>query len=420
MSRWLYVFKIKELRNRVFYVLGLLFVFRIFAAIPIPGIDVAQVQRFFETNEFFGLIDVFSGGGLSNFSIMMLGVGPYITASIIMQLFTMIVPKLHQLYKEDGEQGRRIFNQYTRYLTVPLAVLQGISMIFLLRQQGVIVDISMVEIVTAVIMVVAGTSILMWIGELITTKNVGNGISLLIFAGIVVSLPSQIGQFVLNYDASDLPVYLMYLTLVIGVIALVVFVSESQRNIPVSYSKGARGVAGKMHVYLPLKVNQAGVIPIIFALSLMTFPRLIATFLREVDVQWISEFGNSMDLLFQNQTFYTSIYFVMVIAFTYFYTAIIFEPKIIAENLQKQGGFIPGIRPGLRTEMYLQDVVNKTLAVGAIFLGLIAVLPFIVTNITGNSSLAVGGTSLLIVVSVVIETMKQIDSQIIVRDYDSL
>jgi preprotein translocase subunit SecY len=422
MNRWLHIFKIKDLRNRILYVLFLLFLFRVAATIPVPGVDVESVRNFFQSNQFFSLANVFSGGGLSSFSIMMLGVGPYITASIVMQMFTMVVPSLHALSREEGEKGREQFNQYVRYLSIPIAIVQSVGMISLLRSTGLLLELSALEVVTAIAVITAGSTFLMWIGELITDKNIGNGLSLIIAVGILASIPQTLAQIQVNYTPSDLPQYILYGALTVLTVLGVVIVIEGQRNIPIKYSRSARSVKGvsSVQTYLPLKVNQAGVIPIIFALSLMILPSALGSLLVRAQQDWIISVGRALEAFQTNQILYAAVYFALVIIFTYFYTAVVFEPKQIAENLQRQGGFIPGFRPGAQTEKYLKTISNRIILGGAVFLGLIAVLPFIMTAITGNQALAIGGTGLLIVVQVIIETMKQIEAQIIVRDYDSI
>lgn len=416
------LFRVKDLRNRILFVLFILAIFRIASTIPVPSIDVSKVKSFFAGNEFFGLLNIFSGGGMSNLSVVMLGVGPYITASIIMQLLTMIFPKLAELYKESGEMGRAKFNQYSRYLTVPLAILQSYGMITLLKNQQVIGDLSIGTLATTITIITAGTMFLMWLGELISEKGIGNGVSLIIFAGIIAGLPSSINSIIVNWDSSKIPTLIGFAVISIVVIAGVVIITEGERAIPVSYAKRVRGMKmyGGVSTHLPLRVNQAGVIPIIFALSIMYFPGLISGFLSGSRIDWLARGAQSISVVFQNQLFYGTLYFVLVILFTYFYTAVTFDPKNISENLQKQGGFVPGIRPGRPTAEYLHRVLNRIILVGAIFLGLIAILPFIVRYFSGIESLAIGGTGLLIVVSVVLETMKQVNAQLVMRDYEGI
>ncbi len=420
LEKVLQVFKIKELRNKILFVLGILVVFRIAANIPVPGVNVDQLRNFFENNQFFGLLNMFSGGGLRNISVVMLGVGPYITASIIMQLLTMIVPRLEQIYKEEGEAGRQKFNMWTRWATVPLAALQTFAMINLFKSQNIFGALTPLQLGTIIVTATAGTVFLMWLGELITEKNIGNGVSLIIFAGIVAGLPTTISRLFAVWDSSMLFTYLGYLVFAVLVIAAVVFVTEGQRNIPVSYAKRIRGnrVYGGTSTHLPLRVNQAGVIPIIFAMSIMLFPGMISNFFIHASNPTLANFANTVNNIFKNQVFYGSAYFVLVVLFTYFYTAVTFDPKNIAENMQKQGGYVPGIRPGSATAEFLHRVLNRITLAGALFLGLIAVLPFIVQGLTNVQSLTIGGTGLLIVVSVVIEIMKQIESQLIMRDYE--
>lgn len=414
------IFRVKELRNKIFFILALLVVFRLAANIPVPGVDQEQLRRFFQDNQFFGLLNMFSGGGLSSISIVMMGVGPYITASIIMQLLTMVIPRLEQIYKEEGEAGRQKFNQWTRWITVPLATLQTIAMISLLRSQGIIGVLTKIEIFSIVAVSVAGTIFLMWLGEIITEKKIGNGVSLIIFAGIVVGIPSSLVRIFSTWDSSQFFTYLILLVIIVISVGAVVVMTEGQRNIPVSYAKRIRGnrMYGGTSSHLPLRVNQAGVIPIIFAMSILLFPGMIANFLSASNNSSIAHIAKSAANLFQNSWFHGIVYFILVVAFTYFYTAVVFDPNKIAESLQKQGGYIPGIRPGKNTSEYLYKVMNRVTLSGATFLGLIAILPFIVQGITSIGYISVGGTGLLIVVSVVIETMKQIEGQLVMRDYE--
>lgn len=414
------IFKVKELRDKIFFIVGILIVFRIIAAIPLPGVDPLQLKQLFEGNQFLGLLNVFSGGGLSNISIVLLGVGPYITASIIMQLMTMIIPRVEQLYKEEGEAGRQKFNMWTRWLTVPLAVMQIFAMISLLKSQRVFGVLSSFDTVVIIVIATAGTIFLMWLGELITEKGIGNGVSLIIFAGIVASLPRSVSQLFISFDSTKFTTYVIMLIVTLVTIAGVVMVSEGQRNIPVSYAKRIRGgkTTGGSTTHLPLRVNQAGVIPIIFAMSIMLFPGMIATFLMRVQNPAIVKAATTVNTLFQNQLFYGVAYFALIVLFTYFYTAVVFDPVKISENLQKQGGYIPGIRPGTSTADFLYNIMNRITLAGSLFLGAIAVLPLIMRYFTGIQALAIGGTSILIVVSVVIETIKQIEGQLVMRDYE--
>ncbi len=405
-------------------VLLLLAVTRVLAAIPIPGVNVGALRQFFSQNQLFGILDIFSGGGLSNFSIAMLGVGPYITASIIMQLLGIIVPSLGELQKE-GEQGRAKVNQYTRYLTVPLALLQGFGTISLFTRGAagnaqILGSLHLTDWAVILVSITAGSMILMWIGELITEYGIGNGLSLIIFAGIVARVPSFLSQTALTFNPQMLPTVIGFVLISAVVILAVVVMTEATRNIPVSYAKRVRGnkLFGGVDTHLPIRLNTAGVIPIIFAISILLFPGVIANFLVNAKTHAIANFAKQITELFQNQTFYGVAYFILVIAFTYFYTAVIFNPEDIAENVQKQGGFIPGLRPGRNTAEFLYRVLNRITLAGAIFLGLIAVLPFLMQLVTKTQALTIGGTSLLIVVAVVIETVKQIESQLVMRDYE--
>lgn len=417
------VWKIKDIRNKILFVLGMLVIFRLVAHIPIPGVNLDNLRQFLAGNQIFGLLDVFSGGTMSNFSIVMLGVGPYITASIIFQLLTMIVPKLEELSKE-GESGQQRINNYTRLLAVPLAILQAYAMIKLLNSSAlpIITDLSFFRLATIIVTITAGSMFLMWIGELISEKKVGNGISLLIFAGIVSGFPGILRTVFINYNPADLYMFLLFAAVAILTVVGVVFINEGQRNIPVNYAKQVRGnqMYGGNTTHLPLRVNMSGVIPIIFAISLVVFPTLIAQFFTYAKTPWIANFAVKVITLFQNQLFYGIVYFLLVFGFTYFYTAVIFHPQKMSENLQKQGGFIPGIRPGMETEKYLGQTMNRINLTGALFLGIIAILPLLAQYVMGTANLAIGGASLLIVVSVAIETAKQINAQLTMHAYDTV
>lgn len=409
----------RGLRNRVVFVLIALGLFRLGASIPIPGVNILQLERFLSNNQFFGLLNIFSGGGLSNLSIMMLGVGPFITSSIIFQLLTLIFPRLKQLYHEEGAAGRRKVAQYSRLLTVPLCIVQGLSLLVLLQKQGVLIPLDFFGQVVNIFVITAGSILLMWIGELITEYGIGNGVSLLIFAGIVSRLPSIISQLLVTYDVSQVPMYLAFAITGVIVLAAIVFVTEAERPIPVTYAKRVRGskMYGGTSTYLPIRVNNAGVMPIIFAISIILFPQMIASFVASYTGGTMQVVANSIKDLLANQIFYGGLYFFLVVVFTYFYSAITFDPQAISENLQKNGAFIPGVRPGASTAIYISNILTRLTLIGAVFLGLVALLPILIQGITGIASLAIGGTSLLIVVSVAIEFVKQINSQISMREY---
>ena len=422
LNKLVRIAKDKQLRNKILYVTGLLIVFRVLAHIPIPGIDLERLKDFFAGNQLLGLLSMFTGGGMENFSLVMLGVGPYITASIIMQLLTMIFPQIKEMYQEAGEAGRQKFNQYTRMATVPLAALQGFAMITLLKNQGVIEAMDPFTLITNITIITAGTIFLMWLGELISEKKIGNGISLIIFAGIVAGFPMSIQQTLSTFTADQLPTIVGFLVLSVMVVLGIVLVTEAQRNIPVSYARRVRGskMYGGVSTYLPLRVNSAGMIPIIFAMSIMLFPGIVASFFVHSQTSWIAQGAVMVRDLFANQLFYGAAYFIMVVLFTYFYTAIVFDPKNVAENLQKNGGFVPGMRPGRQTADFLFKVMNRITLVGAVFLGLIAVLPFIGQALTHITTMVLGGAAILIVVGVVLDTVRQINSQLTMRDYDEL
>lgn len=409
-----------DLRGRIFFVLFAFMLFRFGAAIPVPGVDSTALQKFFDGSQLLGLMDIFSGGGLSNLSIFMLGVGPYITASIIMQLLTMIFPKLKEMYQEAGSAGRLKFTQYARVLSVPLAFFQSLGFLTLLGNQGVLlVDATMFDKFVMAIVVTAGSVLLMWIGELITEYGIGNGLSLLIFSGIVARIPTTIGQLIYAFDPSQIPSFLGFGLVAIIIVAGVVVISEAERPIPVTYAKRVRGnkVYGGVSTYLPLRVNQAGVIPIIFALSFLLFPQMLINFLATFNNETVKLISDTLLSIITNQFVYGASYFILVVMFTYFYTAVTFDPESIASNLQKSGAFIPGVRPGVSTSEYLSNVLVRLTLVGSLFLGIIAVLPLIMGAIMGNTSLTIGGTALLIVVSVVLELVRQIDAQVSMREY---
>ena len=409
----------ESLRNRVLFVLGALIIFRVFAAIPMPGVNAAQLELFFSNNQFLGLLNLFSGGGLSSLSIVLLGVGPYITASIIMQLLTLMMPRIKQLYQEEGEIGRKKFTQYTRLLTLPLSVIQGISFLLILERAGVVTSLTPFNFATNLIVITAGSMLLMWLGELISEYGIGNGISLLIFGGIVAGLPQQVSQAFFTFDTTQIPVYVAFLAAAVAVVAAIVLVSEAERPVPVTYAKRVRGMKffGGASTYLPLRLNQAGVIPIIFALSFLLVPQMFAAFFATSSNVLLAGISNAVLGGLQNLLLYGALYFVLVFVFTFFYTAVTFDPHMISENLQKNGAFIPGVRPGGSTQEYLGKIITRTTFVGALFLAIIAVLPIIMQSITGIQTLALGGTALLIVVSVVLDLSRRVDAQLSLREY---
>ena len=422
MNKLLQIFKIPDLRKKVFYVLLGLVVFRALAAIPIPGIDIARLEQFLGSSQIFGFFNLFSGGGLSNLSLMMLGVGPYITATIIMQLLTMIFPSLKVMYYEEGAAGKAKFNRYSRYLTIPLAALQSYGFLNLLKSQQVLIDLSLTGLLMNVLIITTGSLILMWIGELITEQKIGNGVSLIIFAGIVGGLPGIVRNAVASFDPSNLPTYIAFVVLSVLIIAGVVFVNQGERKVPVSYSRRIRGnkVYGGVASYLPLKINQAGVIPIIFAISILLFPQffgqIVAIFSTDISIR----IQTLVNQVLNNQLLYGLLYFSLVVAFTYFYTAVTFDPKEIAKNLQQSGGFIPGIRPGEPSGEFLSKLTHRLTLFGAVFLGLVAILPILTQFFTGVQTLTIGGTALLIVVSVALETIRQLDSELTLREYEGI
>jgi preprotein translocase subunit SecY len=415
----------KALRSRIFFVLGALALFRILATIPVPGVDAAQLSEFLNNNQFFGLMNLFSGGGLSNLSIVMLGVGPYITASIIMQLMSIMSPRIKALYTEEGEAGRQKFTQYSRMLTVPLAFVQAFGFLMLLSRQGIVAELTPFSFIVNVTVVAAGSILLMWVGELISEFGIGNGVSLLIFAGIVASLPTTAINMYQTFDISQIPVYIVFVVVAVLVTAAVVVITEAERPVPVTYAKQVRGGKsyGGVSTYLPLRVNQAGVIPIIFALSIILFPQMILSFLESSSNTGLQETAGMLLAYFNNQWVYGGLYFVLVFFFTYFYTAVTFDPNSISTNLQKSGAFVPGVRPGGQTAEYLGNIITRITLVGAMFLGIIAIFPLIMTGITtaygvtSAGQFAIGGTALLIAVSVVLDLVRKVDAQISIREY---
>ena len=427
------IWLLRDLRGRIMTTILLLAIYRVLSHIPLPGVNEIELRKFFTDNDLFNLIDLFSGGGLRNFSIVLVGVSPYITSSIIFQLLAIVVPSLEQLQKE-GEYGRQKITQYTRLATIPLGIIQTFGTLLLLKSQGVIAAWTPFDLVTMLLAATAGTLLLMWLGELISESGLGNGISLIIAVGILARLPASIkhtldlmgiqfagtGITFENFRPDQALITAGFILFALVATAAIVFVTEGERQIPVTYARRTRGRSsvGGVNTHLPIRVTTAGVIPIIFAISLMLFPPLLARFLIVAVNPHVKAFGEAITNWFQNNTFYSTAYFILVVLFTYFYTSIVFQPTQVAENLQKQGGFIPGVRPGTETARYLGFIVSRITLAGALFLGLIAVLPFVVKLATHTQTLVLGGTGLLIIVSVVIETMRQFRAQLVMRTYD--
>lgn len=417
-------FRLPDMRRKLGIVLCLIAVSRFVASVPIPGVDRAQLATFLNSNPAFSLLNIFTGGGLINFSLALMGVGPYITSSIIFQLLTPVIPSLEALSKE-GEHGRRRINQYTRLATIPLALIQGFSTLTLLKTDGIITEWNAWHVIFMLVVATAGSMLMVWLGELISEQGIGNGLSIMITAGILSSLPSQI-QRSLELYAGNLQAQQVMQLIGFGVLAaaalfIIILMNEAQRAIPVSYAKRIRGnrTYGGVDTFLPIKVNASGVVPIIFAVSMVIFPTILSQLLEQAKSARVQHIGQAVATFFGNQWYYAAIYFLLVIAFTYFYAFIIFQPKQMAENLQKQGGFIPGIRPGEDTERFIYGVIQRLTFIGAVFLGLIAVLPVVTQQVTHVQTLSLGGTSLLIVVAVTLEVMRQVRAQLLTRTYDT-
>lgn len=414
------ILKARDLRKKIIFTAFIFLIFRIFAFVPVPGVDVGSLKRLFAQSQLLSLLDIFSGGTLANFSVMSLGLNPYINASIIMQLLQLVFPKLEEIAKE-GEQGRQRLNQYTRYLTVPLTAMQAFGMYILLRNSQIISQVTPLTLFSLVLSLTAGTIFLMWLGELISENGVGNGISMIIFAGIVGRLPVSVLQQASVFDPSQIRNITIFALVALIVIVAIVIVTEARRPIKVQYSSRiTQGALTATTSYIPLRVNQAGVIPIIFAVSLILLPTTFARFFERSPSVFIANLAQDVQRLFNPEGItYNAVYFLLVVAFTYFYTTVAFNTKQISEMLMKQGGFLPGIRPGSPTKAYLDYVSLRVTLFGAIFLGMIAILPAIGQVLTGLTTLLIGGTGVLIVVAVILETTKQIESQLIMRDYES-
>ncbi len=422
MNRFTQIFKVPELRNKVLIVAGLLVAYRVLAAIPIPNVNAATLANYFNSNQLLGFLNFFSGGGLSTLSIVMLGVGPYITSTIVMQLLTIIFPSMKEMYYEEGARGQAKFNQYARMLTVPFALVQAYGFLTLLISQGVLARPDPFDFARNVIVIACGSMIAMWLGELITEQKIGNGISLIILAGIITRLPSAFGVAVASFTPQLAGAYIGFTAIGIALIAGIVYLNEGERKIPVAYARRVRGnkMYGGSSSYLPLKVNQAGMIPLIFAISVLLFPQFAAQIIAIFSAHWGVTVSNWANDFINNQLLYGVVYFLLVFMFTYFYTAITFNPEEIAKNLQRSGGFVPGIRPGENTEKYFGSIVTRITFWGAAFLGFIAILPIIVQRLTGIAVVTISGTAVLIVVAVALETMRQIDSQLTVREYEGI
>lgn len=416
------LFAVKELKQKLFFTLLIFAAFRFLAHVPVPNVDTNQLRQLFSSNQLLSLLDIFSGGTLANFSIMALGLTPYINASIILQLLTMVIPKLEALSKE-GEAGQQTINQYTRLLTLPLAIVQSMGVLALLKNQGLIAAGTPLNFVTMITTMVAGTVLVMWLGELITQFGIGNGISMLIFAGIIARMPVSLFQAAGTGNVQQLSSFLIIAALALVVISSIVIMDIAVRKVPIHYARRVRGsrVMGGQTTHLPLRLNQAGVIPIIFAVSLVLLPSLLGRFLTGLTgYPALVSFGTTLSTIFNPQSAaYNLIYFALVVSFTYFYTAVVFDPDKIADDIKKNGGFVPGIRPGTATAEHLSYIITRITLAGAIFLGLIAILPSITQAVTGMTALTIGGTGILIVVSVILETSKQVEAMLVMRNYDS-
>jgi preprotein translocase subunit SecY len=427
-------FKIPDLRRKMLFTLGILVLFRMIASVPVPGVNREGLADFIEGNQLLGMLNLFSGNGLANFSILALGVYPYITASIIMQLMTPIIPTLNELSNE-GQQGRKKINQYTHFLTVPLALLQGYGqgLLFsrtfdpvtgqpLIQNFGLFDRDTALPTIALLASMTAGTVLLVWMGELITENGIGNGVSIIIFGGIVASLPGAVSNLVTGGETSDNVIGTVFFAIIaLATVVGIVKINEGQRRIPVHHAKRMR--AGRMYggntTFIPLKVNSAGMIPLIFAVSIMVFPGMIANFLVGSEREWVRNLaGDISRIMSPNSFLYNVVYFLMVVGFTFFYTMVVFQQQKIPENLQRQGAFIPGVRPGKNTAIYLQRVLTRITLIGAVFLGTVAILPYIAAQITGISTLLIGATSMLIVVGVAIDTMRQLEAQLQMRNYE--
>ncbi len=419
-------FKIPDLRRKLLFTLGMLVAFRFIAHIPVPGADVAALQRVFESNQLAGFFDLFSGGALASLSIAALGVYPYITAQIIMQIMQPVIPQLQELSKE-GDSGRQKLNQYTHWLTVPLAAIQafGTPNLINVTSGGAPIirdfgfDVNPLGTTAIIVSMTAGTLLLVWMGELITQYGVGQGVSIIIFGGILSRMPFQMFQGIAA--GVDFGALLVFVAVALLTVVAIIYVYEGQRRIPVQISKQIRGnrMYGGGTTHIPLKVNSAGMIPLIFASSMLILPGTLASYLVGSNNEIVSTVARAIYNTFNAGTswIYWALYFVLVVAFTFFYAMVIFQQQNIAESLQRQNGFIPGIRPGRPTHDYLSNVLVRITFAGALFLGIVAILPFFVRTLTGFQTLTIQSTALLIVVGVALDTMRQLEAQLIMRNY---
>lgn len=409
----------KRILFRIGFVLVMFIIFRLLGTIPLPGIDTVRLSQFLANNQFFALLSLFSGGGLTQLSIIALGVAPYITSSIIMQLMTVLVPSIKSLYHEEGEAGRKRFNQYSRWLAVGMAIIQGIGLIALLSGQQVLVLPTLFSQVLFVATVVAGSVLVMWIGELISEFGIGNGISMIVFAGIVSRLPADFSQGAFTYDASQLPLYIAIAAILFLMVFVSVIITEAERPIPVHYAKQVRSgyQTGGTDTYIPLRIAQAGVMPIIFAGSILQLPQILAMLFTRSANPTLQAMATAFQGFTSTNIWYMVLYFVLIFFFTYFYTAVTFDAEAMANNLQKNGAFVPGVRPGVPTMEYVATILSRTTFFGAVFFSIIAIMPFILQRITGNSLFAIGGTGILIAVSVSTDLIKKLSAQASMKEY---
>jgi preprotein translocase subunit SecY len=409
----------KTIRNRILFVIFILIITRILSIIPIPSISGENVAKFVSDSQFLGLLNIFSGGGLATLSIVMIGVQPYITASIITQLSTILFPRLKEIQQEEGEMGRRRFATWTRRLTLLFAPIQAFGLLTLFERQNIIENISASDMLLNILIITAGSMLMMWLGEVINEKGIGNGISLIIFSGIVATLPTALVNVYNDMSTDLIPMYAALFITFILILMAIITVTEGERRLDVTYAKQSRGYGstGMTNTYIPMRLTQAGVMPIIFAITFLTFPQMLAQVLAGTGFAFGELISNTIAQALGNTTLYAVIYFLLVIMFTFFYTTVTFDPFKTAENLQKAGAFVPGHRPGDSTTDHMTKVLVRVTTVGAVFLGIVAILPIIISGVTGITAIAIGGTSLLIAVSVLIDMFKKIDAQMTMREY---